>query len=60
MHYGILFRRNSVFKCLRSIKPHRTGILSAVLHGYDAWSLTIREEHRLSASGEDLDLSGRK
>jgi hypothetical protein len=30
------------------IKIHRTIILSVVLYGCDTWSLTLREEHRLS------------
>ena len=29
------------------IKTHRTIILPAVLYGYETWSLTSREEHRL-------------
>jgi hypothetical protein len=29
------------------IKIYRTMILPVVLYGYEAWSLTLREEHRL-------------
>jgi hypothetical protein len=29
------------------IKINRTIILPVVLHGYETWSLTLREEHRL-------------
>ena len=29
------------------IKIYRTIILSVVLYGYETWSLTLREEHRL-------------
>jgi hypothetical protein len=28
-------------------KIYRTVILPVVLYGYEAWSLTLREEHRL-------------
>jgi hypothetical protein len=30
-----------------NIKIHKTTILPAVLYGYETWSLTFREEHRL-------------
>jgi hypothetical protein len=29
------------------IKIHKTVILPVVLYGYETWSLTLREEHRL-------------
>ena len=29
------------------IKIHRTIILSVVLYGFETWSLTLREKHRL-------------
>jgi len=29
------------------IKTHRTTVLSVVLYGYETWSVTSREEHRL-------------
>jgi hypothetical protein len=29
------------------IKIHKTVILPIVLYGYETWSLTLREEHRL-------------
>jgi hypothetical protein len=30
------------------IKIYRNIILLVILHGYETWSLTLREEHRLS------------
>jgi hypothetical protein len=30
------------------IRIHKIKILSVVLYGYETWSLTLREEHRLS------------
>jgi hypothetical protein len=33
-----------------NIKIYRTIILPAVLNGCEAWSLTLREEHRLRAA----------
>jgi hypothetical protein len=30
------------------IKPYKTVILPVVLYGCETWSLTLREEHRLS------------
>jgi hypothetical protein len=30
---------------------HKTAILPIVFHGYETWSLTLREEHRLRVSG---------
>jgi hypothetical protein len=36
----------SYIKTLK-IKIHKTAILPAVLYGYETWSLTLREEHRL-------------
>jgi hypothetical protein len=38
-----------LYKYLKNRK-YRTIILPVVLHGYDAWSLTLREEHRLMVS----------
>jgi hypothetical protein len=32
---------------LEKLKVYRTIIFPAVLYGYDTWSLTLREEHRL-------------
>ena len=32
----------------RKIKTHRTVILPFVVYGFETWSLTLREEHRLS------------
>jgi hypothetical protein len=32
------------------IKIYRTTILPAVLYGYEIWSLTMREKHRLRVS----------
>jgi hypothetical protein len=29
------------------VKPHKTIILPVVLYGYETWSLTLKEEHRL-------------
>jgi hypothetical protein len=29
------------------IKVYRTTVLPVVLYGYESWSLTLREEHRL-------------
>jgi hypothetical protein len=36
-----------VFKNIR-IEIHRTIILLVVLHGYETWSITLREELRLT------------
>jgi hypothetical protein len=36
-----------VFKNIK-IKIYRTVILLVVLHGYETWSVTLREEHRLT------------
>jgi hypothetical protein len=35
-------------------KIHKTIILPVVLYGYATWSLTLREEHRLKVSEEDI------
>jgi hypothetical protein len=45
------------------IKIYKTIILPVVLYGYETWSLTLREEHRLRVfenrvTGEYLDLGG--
>jgi hypothetical protein len=47
------------------IKTYNTVILPFVLHGCETWSLTMREEHRLSmlrkgCSGRYLDLKGKR
>ena len=34
------------------IKIHRTVFLSVVFYGYETWSLTLREEHRLRMSAK--------
>jgi len=36
-----------VFKIVK-IEIYRTVILPVVLHGYETWSVTLREEHRLT------------
>jgi hypothetical protein len=36
-----------VFKNIK-IEIYRTVILLVVLHGYETWSVTLREEHRLT------------
>jgi len=41
-----LFSSRLISKNLK-IKIHRTIELPAVLYGYETWSLTLREEHRL-------------
>jgi hypothetical protein len=47
------------------MKIHKTVILPVVLYGYETWSVTLREEHRLRVFEkrvlrEYLDLRGRK
>jgi hypothetical protein len=38
---------SSLLSKYTKIKIQRTTILPVVLHGYETWSLTLREEHRL-------------
>jgi hypothetical protein len=39
------FFSSAVYKCKNVI--YKTTVLPVVLHGYEIWSLTLREEHRL-------------
>ena len=36
------------------IKIYRTIILPVVLYGYETWSLTLREEHKLRGVSSDI------
>ena len=48
MHYSVqnLLSSSLLLKNIK-IKIYRTVILPVVLYGCEAWSLTLREEHRL-------------
>ena len=41
------FFSSSLLSKKLKIKIHRTIILSVVLYGFETWSLTLREKHRL-------------
>jgi hypothetical protein len=48
------------YKKKLKIKIYKTVILPVVLYGYETWSLTLREEHRLSDFDSRLLMSGPK